>query len=519
MRRETKYLQPLAGFLLLAGAEVAVLAALTPVVTQPAAAQFFDDRFPFLDPRWRRPRGFYEDERPPDSSRAPQAPARKPDTPAPATSILVMGDSMADWLAYGLEDAFSETPEIGVIRKNRTFSGLIRYENRKDAPDWAQVARDAIAAEKPNFIVMMIGIQDRQTIREEVKEKQKPARGAPQRGVSQGQAAQPPAGGTAPEQDSEQPSIVAPESQRGRTPGLNEFRSERWEQLYIKKIDDTIAALKSRNVPVLWIGLPALRGARSTGDMTYLNEIFRARAERAGITYVDVWDGFVDETGKFTTQGPDVEGQNRRLRTADGVHFTKFGARKLAHYVEREIRRGISSTPVALPMPVVPAPQEKPKPGVVMPRPVAGAQVPLLMPAKGSEVLAGGAGARPAAADPVATNVLIKGDAVQAPAGRSDDFNWPRRGVAPVGADPVATLTTVPTQSAKHQEEAAKAAAAAEAREKAEAEAMARGLTPAQAQAQVQAQAAASAQQQQQRSRWVPRGWDRPFWSLFNTLR
>ena len=32
-----------------------------------------------------------------------------------------------------------------------------------------------------------------------------------------------------------------------------------------------------------------------------------------------------------------IEGQMRRLRSSDGVYFTKAGARKLAHYVEREI--------------------------------------------------------------------------------------------------------------------------------------------------------------------------------------
>jgi hypothetical protein len=35
-----------------------------------------------------------------------------------------MGDSMADWLAYGLENVVSETPEIGVIRKFRSLTGL-----------------------------------------------------------------------------------------------------------------------------------------------------------------------------------------------------------------------------------------------------------------------------------------------------------------------------------------------------------------------------------------------------------
>jgi hypothetical protein len=60
---------------------------------------------------------------------------------------------------------------------------------------------------------------------------------------------------------------------------------------------------------------------------------YRSRAEKAGIVYVDIWDGFVDEAGQFSPQGPDYEGQIRRLRTSDGVYFTKFGARKLADYV------------------------------------------------------------------------------------------------------------------------------------------------------------------------------------------
>jgi hypothetical protein len=66
--------------------------------------------------------------------------------------------------------------------------------------------------------------------------------------------------------------------------------------------------------------------------MGYLDELYRGRAEKAGIAYVDIWDGFVDDQGRYAVQGPDFEGQIRRLRTADGVHFTKAGAVKLASY-------------------------------------------------------------------------------------------------------------------------------------------------------------------------------------------
>ena len=126
--------------------------------------------------------------------------------------------------------------------------------------------------------------------------------------------------------------------------------------------------------------------------------MFRSRAERAAITYVDVWDGFVDEAGRFASQGPDYEGQTRRLRSGDGVYFTKFGARKLAHYVEREIQRHITNraVPVALPIPVEPGAQPGAKPGTPAQRPTVGPAVPLTavsVPAGAEPLMGAGADA------------------------------------------------------------------------------------------------------------------------------
>src|SRR5262245_1588193 len=111
-----------------------------------------------------------------------------------------------------------------------------------------------------------------------------------------------------------------------------------------------VAVLKSKGVPVLWVGLPAVRGQKSTSDMLFLNALHREGAGKGDISYVDVWDGFVDEAGQFQQKGPDFEGQIRQLRSYDGVFFTKAGARKLAHHVVREITRQLArSTPIALP--------------------------------------------------------------------------------------------------------------------------------------------------------------------------
>src|SRR5262245_15087563 len=385
-------------------------------------------------PRQReRPREV-EKEQPPDYSHAPPATPRKDAT----VKVVVMGDANADWLAYGLEDAFSEKPEIGIVRKHRTDSGLIRYDQRRDS-EWPQVAREAIIAEKPKFVVMMIGNNDRQTIREK----------GPPPAPANTQPIQPPPALPPSRPDSErqpveqQHRLLTPAQERQADYGPWEFQSEKWELAYIKRIDATIAALKSAGVPVIWVGLPSQRGTNASADSAYLNELYRSEAEKAGIVYVDVWDGFVDEDGRFSPQGPDYLGQTRRLRTTDGVYFTKFGARKLAHYVEREIERSLSSqrVPVALPVPAEPEQRARKGKAGGSVRPLVGPVVPLTGANVGSEqVLLGGPGESPGA-----TVGLSTGDTVAAPSGRADDFNWPR-GV--VNVEPAAGESTAPDTAA-----------------------------------------------------------------------
>ena len=180
---------------------------------------------------------------------------------------------------------------------------------------------------------------------------------------------------------------------RRRAPGLRtyEFRTEEWAEHYVRRIDATIAALKSAGVPVFWVGLPSVRGPKSTGEMLYLNDLYRTRAEKAGVTYIDVWDGFVDESGRFAVQGPDFEGQIRRLRVSDGVHFTKSGARKLAHYLEREVRRMMQrgTELVAIPAePQAPLPSRSARRGVRAPAVRAGRAADRLRPPRARTCLA-----------------------------------------------------------------------------------------------------------------------------------
>jgi len=440
------------------GLAAAAAASLTLALLLPAQAQFWGDwgGRPQRQQRYDNPFGgwfspsprSYDRDREVDYSRAPAPSQKKPEA---TTTIVVMGDANADWLGYGLEDAFSEKPEIAIVRKHRTDSGLIRYDQRRDSTEWPQVAREVVAAEKPKFIVMMIGNNDRQQIREKAPPVARPNTQKPNAPPAASSA--PPAAAPAtpdPEQAVEPPANMTPEQARQVAYGPWEFHTEKWELAYIKRVDATIAALKSAGVPVLWVGLPSQRGSKASADSAYLNEIYRSRADKAGITYVDIWDGFVDDGGRYSPQGPDYEGQIRRLRTGDGVYFTKYGARKLAHYVEREMQRIITNrgVPVALPMPIDQAPQgANAKPGGPAQRPNAGPVLPLTATNVATDELLGSTRSpRAPATDASANRVLTKGEPVAPPAGRADDFSWPRGTVAtePLGNEPAEAASTVP---------------------------------------------------------------------------
>ena len=463
-----------------------VLAALTVMVgglaaAEPATAQFWGgDRYNGGGYHYYRPSpqrdfffpfsGFMRPAPAVDSSKAP--PPRKLETP-PTTTVVVVGDSMADWLGYGLDELYAGQPEIGVERKIRAASGLIHYDAKNDTLDWPQAMKDALANEKPNAIIVMLGLNDRVPLRDKTpppapnakraaeppqagqgtnQNANQPANQAASQSTNQAasqaanQTGNQPAGGapqdkTAMPVDTEAPpqSAAQADTQRPVPGGVYEFHTDPWATLYAKRIDEMIAALKGKGAPIVWVGLPAIRGPKSSGEISYLDELYRERAEKAGIVYVDIWDGFVDDQGRYAVQGPDFEGQTRRLRTADGVHFTKAGAVKLASYVDREVRRVISThvAPIALP-----APESAPKTGTTGARPDVGPVLPLSTSEADSGDLVGATGrSGQATSDPVAAKVLTRGDPLSAPTGRADDFSWPRPGA---GANAAADIAPQP---------------------------------------------------------------------------
>ena len=299
--------------------------------------------------------------------------------------------------------------------------------------------REAIAATKPKFVVMMVGLNDR------VVDPRSRAAGAQPRAPRTQRPCRPPRPPRnsrrlrptrspmprMPSSTGRAPAIAAPEPQpkaasRRRPIASTNSAPMNGPRTYTKRIDATIAALKSAGVPVFWVGLPSIRGPKSTSDMQYLNDLYRARAEKAGIIYIDVWDGFVDDGGRFIPQGaglrgPDPPAARRRRRAFHQGRRAQARALSRARNPARAWRR--AREPVALPSSEPQAPAVAAKPSGPAARPLAGPVVPL------TASVTSGAGVDRRRATPAirrtpksVTRVLVNGEAIAPPAGRSGRF-------------------------------------------------------------------------------------------------
>lgn len=387
--------------------------ALSVLAAAPAAAQndpmsgFFRFLFGGGQQQQQRPQQVPQPEAP-DPSRVtrPRAPPAEPkvvEQPknADAQVILVLGDSQATNIAQGLQAAFADEPGVTVTSRARASMALVRddeYDFLAQLPGFLQESR-------VDFVVMMSGVNDRQSFYD-----------------------------------------------RKTGAKTDELKSDRWEGAYRNRITAVAKALAASGKPVFWVGQPPTERPTHSAFMGYINGVVKPIVEQAGITFVDVWPGFTDDEGNFTYSGPDVDGKEKRLRASDGIHFTRAGQRKLAFFVEQSIRDILKGVAPAAPEPMSPeAPAAQPAPQEVIlaaPPPLPPAPWrkvgPVITfdaaPAEAETELAGGPitgsvrpapsigdtlpGGYPITETPLHRR-LVRGEGIEVPAGRVDDFAWP----------------------------------------------------------------------------------------------
>lgn len=203
--------------------------------------------------------------------------------------LYVLGDYLASGLASGLEEAFADDGSIKIINSAKSSAGLAR----PDRTDWTADIDDLTKESPVHIAVLMMGINDVRSI--------------------------------------------------NLPGGRVKWGTDEWRNAYAAEADKLIRALKSNNIAVYWVGNPIMAKSETSEAMAKINDILRERAYINGAKYIDSWTGFTDQLGGFSAFGPDLTGQNKRLRQKDGVGFTKRGNRKLANYVEVILRRDLAA--------------------------------------------------------------------------------------------------------------------------------------------------------------------------------
>jgi len=203
--------------------------------------------------------------------------------------VTVVGDTFAAGLLSGLVESFANDTRLNIQKKPLEVEGVMSG----NFEDKAKAFEDAIAKDTASVLVVMMGEDDRVSLKSS---------------------------------SNRRVAILSPE----------------WNAEYGRRLDRLMKAVKQKTNGVYWVGLPNLARADANEQAQGINELIRERAYRNGFRYVDIYQGFVDESGAYSAYGPDLAGKIRVLREGDGVHFTEAGNRKLAHFVEKELRRDMN---------------------------------------------------------------------------------------------------------------------------------------------------------------------------------
>jgi hypothetical protein len=200
--------------------------------------------------------------------------------------IVVLGDSLGEGLWSGMYRAMESDATLEFVNRAKPKASLFREDSHTEL---AKMLKD----ENHQIAVVMFGANDAQAVKKD---------------------------GT-----------------------WHKVGSEVWREVYGKRVEDFIKQLRAAKVATYWVGLPIMRSPGQSEDAEAMNEVFREKAFINGAKFIDVWHGFADEGGRFSPYGPDLDGQARRMRADDGMHFTMRGNVKLAHYVEKDLRKDLNA--------------------------------------------------------------------------------------------------------------------------------------------------------------------------------
>ncbi|WP_439241466.1 SGNH/GDSL hydrolase family protein [Lonepinella sp. BR2474] len=106
------------------------------------------------------------------------------------------------------------------------------------------------------------------------------------------------------------------------------FGSAEWLKIYAQRVNDFAQLVSQPNLPVIWLGLPAMKSAAFNKKVETINRLtYHVLSVYPNITWLNT-NTLLSTDGTFQEYGKNAAGKTVRLRTEDGIHFT-YDAGKL----------------------------------------------------------------------------------------------------------------------------------------------------------------------------------------------
>ena len=107
------------------------------------------------------------------------------------------------------------------------------------------------------------------------------------------------------------------------------FFTDAWDAEYGARLEAFVDLFSDDGVPVVILGMPAMRNDYHQSKMARINAVTRAACERAGAFFVDTFAMTADAAGNPLTRA-EVDGRTRIVHAADGMHLSLHGSDMVA---------------------------------------------------------------------------------------------------------------------------------------------------------------------------------------------
>ncbi len=116
------------------------------------------------------------------------------------------------------------------------------------------------------------------------------------------------------------------------------YKTPAWDTAYGARVTEMVDIATEHGAQMIFMGMPVMRSNKFSAKMRYLNKVQQEAAEAAGAMFIPTYNMAALSNGKYR-KSIKYKGKRGLMRTSDGVHYSKLGARYVVEQVLQQVER------------------------------------------------------------------------------------------------------------------------------------------------------------------------------------